>query len=186
MLASTVEEDPSNWEQHLRKVCMAYNTSVHPSTGYAPFYLMFGRLARLPVDIMYGSCPIVITRTARDNTIHYTTSPFPTRTARDNTLHHISFPPKSNIRSFLFSVVISYTLSLLFLLCPPAIPHIHSLAYASPCVPYPLTLCRAAIALSLVGRLSLFPSCRAALALSLVGRLSLFPSCRAALALSLL
>ena len=28
--------------------------------------------------------------TARDNTIHYTTSPFPTRTARDNTLHHIS------------------------------------------------------------------------------------------------
>ena len=57
MLASTVEEDPSNWEQHLRKVCMAYNTSVHPSTGYAPFYLMFGRLARLPVDIMYGSCP---------------------------------------------------------------------------------------------------------------------------------
>ena len=54
MLASTVEEDPSNWEQHLRKVCMAYNTYVHPSTGYAPFYLMFGCLARLPVDIMYG------------------------------------------------------------------------------------------------------------------------------------
>ena len=57
MLASTVEEDLSNWEQHLRKVCMAYNTSVQPSTGYTPFYLMFGRLARLPVDIMYGSCP---------------------------------------------------------------------------------------------------------------------------------
>ena len=55
MLASTVEEDPSNWEQHLRKVCMAYNTSVQPSTVYTPFYLMFGRLARLPVDIMYGN-----------------------------------------------------------------------------------------------------------------------------------
>ena len=51
MLASTVEEDPSNWEQHLRKVCMAYNTYVQPSTGYTPFYLMFGRLARLPVDM---------------------------------------------------------------------------------------------------------------------------------------
>ena len=56
MLASTVEEDPSNWEQHLRKVCMAYNTSVQPSTGYTPFYFMFGHLARLPVDIMYGYC----------------------------------------------------------------------------------------------------------------------------------
>ena len=40
MLASTVEEDPSNWEHHLRKVCMAYNTSVHPSMGYAPCILL--------------------------------------------------------------------------------------------------------------------------------------------------
>ena len=55
MLATCCKDHPFNWEQHVRKVCMAYNTGVHPSTGFTPFYLMFGRQARLPVDIMFGT-----------------------------------------------------------------------------------------------------------------------------------
>jgi len=45
---------PFAWEDQLLKVCMAYNTSVHASTGYTPFFLMFGRQARMPIDLMYG------------------------------------------------------------------------------------------------------------------------------------
>lgn len=57
MLATHCKDQPWDWEQHIRKVCMAYNTSVNSTTGYTPFYLMFGRQARLPVDVMYGDTP---------------------------------------------------------------------------------------------------------------------------------
>ena len=55
MLASAVRDQPFEWESHLRRLCLAYNTSVHPTTGYSPFALMFGRQVRMPIDIMYGT-----------------------------------------------------------------------------------------------------------------------------------
>ena len=53
MLATTTSNHPLDWENRIRKVCMAYNTSVQATTGYSPFYLMFGRNARLPIDVMF-------------------------------------------------------------------------------------------------------------------------------------
>ena len=37
---------------------LAYRTSVQESTGCTPFELVFGRVARLPVDVMYGLPPM--------------------------------------------------------------------------------------------------------------------------------
>ena len=57
MLATTAKDHPATWETLLPKLCLAYNTSIQATTGYTPFYLMFGREARLPVDIMFGPSP---------------------------------------------------------------------------------------------------------------------------------
>ena len=54
-LATSVSDHPENWDEFVTKICFAYNTSVHPTTGFSPFYLTFGRQARLPVDLMYGA-----------------------------------------------------------------------------------------------------------------------------------
>ena len=53
MLATSVKANPTNWEDHVRVVCFAYNTSSQTSTGYSPFYFMYGREARLPVDLTF-------------------------------------------------------------------------------------------------------------------------------------
>ena len=55
MLATAAVERPFDWESQLRRLCLAYNTSIHPTTGETPFLLMFGRQVRMPVDVMYGT-----------------------------------------------------------------------------------------------------------------------------------
>ena len=50
MLKSIPENEKGKWREHLPKLMFAYNSTVHKATGFSPFYLLFGRESRLPVD----------------------------------------------------------------------------------------------------------------------------------------
>ena len=52
MLANHQENHPQDWDKHLGLAAMAYNSSVHDGTGYAPYFLEHVREMRLPVDLM--------------------------------------------------------------------------------------------------------------------------------------
>ena len=57
MLSIIATEKEDGWDLQLPTAMLAYRTSIHETTKATPFSLMFGREARLPVDVVYGSPP---------------------------------------------------------------------------------------------------------------------------------
>ena len=53
MLKCLSAEEKNNWNNHLSKLAFAYNCMVNKSTSFSPFYLMFGRQPRLPIDWIF-------------------------------------------------------------------------------------------------------------------------------------
>ena len=51
MLAMVAGKNRDDWDVLLPAVMMAYRSSVHESTGYSPYRLMFGEECTLPMDI---------------------------------------------------------------------------------------------------------------------------------------
>ena len=69
MLGTLADEQKADWKTYVPMVLHAYNSARHESTQFSPFYLMFSRHPRLPIDLVLGVEPIdVQTETTHEYT----------------------------------------------------------------------------------------------------------------------
>ena len=52
MLSMYVSSNAKNWDEYLDLVLMAYRLSVQTSTGETPYYMLYGRECRVPIDFV--------------------------------------------------------------------------------------------------------------------------------------
>ena len=57
MLGTLEPGQKTNWAKHLQSITFAYNSTRHETTGYSPFFLMFLREPKLPVDLLTPQMP---------------------------------------------------------------------------------------------------------------------------------
>jgi hypothetical protein len=55
MIKAYLKGEQTNWDLNLGCLAGAYRATPHESTGMSPNLLVFGREARLPAEIMFGS-----------------------------------------------------------------------------------------------------------------------------------
>ena len=53
MISKLEEDKKACWFEHLPELLMAYNATHSTVTGYSPYYLLFGRRPRIPVDYLF-------------------------------------------------------------------------------------------------------------------------------------
>ena len=53
MIGKLEEDKKAYWSEHLPDLLMAYNATHSTVTGYSPYYLLFGRRPRIPVDYLF-------------------------------------------------------------------------------------------------------------------------------------
>lgn len=57
MLGTLHPEQKKDWKKHIGPIVHCYNCMKQSSTGQTPFYLMFGREPRLPIDLAFKTNP---------------------------------------------------------------------------------------------------------------------------------
>ena len=53
MLRKLAEQSPSDWSRYLSAALFAYRQQIHSSTGFSPFFLLYGRSPRGPMEILH-------------------------------------------------------------------------------------------------------------------------------------
>ena len=54
MLGTLDNQKKGDWKSYVAPLVHSYNATKHPSTGYSPYFLMFGRHPRLATDAYLG------------------------------------------------------------------------------------------------------------------------------------
>ena len=54
MLGPLEKNQKEDWKSYVAPLVHSHNATRHDSTGYLPFFLMFGRHPRLAVDAYFG------------------------------------------------------------------------------------------------------------------------------------
>ena len=56
MIGKLDPEKRKKWPAHIGSIIIAYNSTRSLVTGYSPYYLMFRRRPRLPIDLLFPTC----------------------------------------------------------------------------------------------------------------------------------
>lgn len=105
MLAMLVNENRSDWDDHLPFIMMAYRASVHESTKCTPNLLLLGREIRLPIDVIAGpppeneyECPIKYVewvKEAMQNSFEFAYENLETSFRRQKRFYDVKLKPRS-------------------------------------------------------------------------------------------
>ena len=53
MIGKLDEDKKAKWSEHLPEIMLAYNGTRSAVTGFSPYFLIFGRKSRMPVDYLF-------------------------------------------------------------------------------------------------------------------------------------
>ena len=54
MIGTLNQKKKAVWQSVVSTLALAYNSTISAATGYSPYFLMYGRLPKLPIDVEYN------------------------------------------------------------------------------------------------------------------------------------